>query len=204
MLTPQSGNKVKVFCKIGLQKKESWQLFTFLGRGPQNTGFCRYGSEQSGQIHNFPLDKIYELIQMPTEALDEFGRANIEELEKLIRSACQRLLREDQQPESITVDSTDSIINVLPELTVQPSIIEVKSIGAIAEVAGWSVLRWVRSTGNYDNPPDVDEVPVGEARNNIDTALIVANELFAISMNGFRDTYCDQKMAEEFKDEPGN
>jgi hypothetical protein len=71
-------------------------------------------------------------------------------------------------------------------------------------VAGWGVLRWVRSTGNYDNPPDVDEVPVGEARNNIDTALVVANELFAISMNGFRDNYCDQKMAEEYKNEPDN
>lgn len=47
-------------------------------------------------------------------------------------------------------------------VTLDPCVMEVKSIGRIKQIGGYTVTGWHSTGGNYMEPPDIDDVPFGE------------------------------------------
>lgn len=195
----RQGEQVKVYIKRGLQVEPSWQIMTFQKKDGYN--YVVSSGNYDPQLHAVSEEHIAKWAPLPMEQLDAFGKQHIKELFELIQRAAAELLNPSWKV-TVSLNEEDYIINIMDgEITVQPEVIESRSILGFRECAGWGVSRWRPTLGNRYEPPDVEEINAGQARDKFSAASLAISTIFMGHAENFFQFESDNEYASAFDDE---
>lgn len=118
-----------------------------------------------------PRRMLKVFYQMSDEDFEQFHADMLSTVHGFAKHVFQEMLP------GVAVDIQDGIINA-DGFTLEPCIVEVRSISTIREVAGWSVSAWSYSHGDRDTPPDVDQISLGEFVSYYSAVIRLAEAVF--------------------------
>lgn len=193
----KSKETVIAYVKLGRQTKASNQVVTFE----------RYSHDREtinvscGNTNTWvPTNDVYKFIQIKPKEVDDFGKANLDALIKLIQDAAVATLNEDMK---INVDRESMIITLCGgALTIQPSIVETKRIGTITEVPGWSILEWRHLPATQDEPEDATDYCVAKAANNWIAAREAIKAIFDLTQRNYWEHLGEIEFAKQLEQDP--
>lgn len=125
----------------------------------------------------------------PYESLDDekviqYGRENIGKLIETIKKALTALM--PQFVDSVKQDDKEPhVILYNGGITVEPVAVEVESINGFKDFCGWSVTVWHDIPATRDDPPDVTDAHVGNARSVHSAAALACDTLYKCHANDY-------------------
>jgi len=142
----------------------------------------------------FPRYKLYVFQELSYEDFDNWVDENFPKVYELAKEVFAKML-----PEVVlTHESSDASIKAGGYgITLDPCIMEVRSIGRVKQIGGYSVSRWVGTCGSYMEPPDVDQDEMGQYSDSYSAVCKFAEAVFGEKIRGYFDAK-DAKAEDEY------
>lgn len=211
----KKGDKVKVFCRLGVQKKESWQVATVtdLG-GPGQEEFVTV-LFRSGQTLCATDDLVRHYKPIDGNVVDKFAADTLESLKKYLDDALPKLfphknysvhadsdeptilyLRENAKA-AVLGTSNDAPIQIETGLSLMPGFKEIEGILGFEEVPAWGVYGEKYYPGSLHEPPSSEPMLLKDFRTAIQAAAFVCEKLYALDAEPYWENVSyDKEMVE--------
>lgn len=175
------GDKIKALVQIGLMKKPQWLQGTLVEQGVVNVNGNRL-SLDTGKI------MLWEPVEWKDgycQELDQFAEENWESLKEIVTEGMKYFFPK----EKVRFDDNEKIVYACGDaLSIGPGITEIKSIARFKQVPTWIVTEYRTMYYGYMQPPDVDEIEVGQSRSSLGAARILIDYIWKYQAESFWDS----------------
>lgn len=124
----------------------------------------------NNELHVCPISSIKKFASLPEETFKKEVQEKLPVLLKKINDALNHLLRPSLMlkfsPTTHYANNNcylneDTITTSDERVIVEPEIIQIKSMGLIREVTGWTVKEVIYNYGSFDEPDNYEQIKVG-------------------------------------------
>lgn len=172
------GDKIKAFVQIGLMKEPRWIRGTLVEQGIAEVNGNRLTLEP-GKI------MLWEQLEWKDgvcPAVDNFAEENWEDLKEYVAKGMKEFFPE----ENYRFDDKEKIVYACDDnITIGADIQEIKSIARFFEVPTWTVTEYRTAYYGHLQPPDVDEISLGESRSSLGAAKILVDAIWKEKSGAF-------------------
>jgi hypothetical protein len=172
------GDKVKAFVQIGLMKKPEWVKGTLVEEGVVNVS----GNRLSLEPGNIKLWETLEWKDGTCSELDSFAEENWESLKEHVSEGMKHFFPDV----SLRFDDEERIVYACDDgISIGAGVTEIKTIARFKEVPVWMVNEYHTFYYGRMQPPDVDEVCVGESASSWKAARILLDAIWKMRADAF-------------------
>lgn len=198
------GQKVKVDIVRGGEDIALWQPAKLLKitRGDNPICEVQFGEpDKVGYfVDNVPLRSVREFRELTwidgeCSEINEMVERDVPNIVKSLTNALVKLLPD--QP--FAVESNTVIVAYNGSLTMEPVVIETRTIGAFVERPGWSVTVWRQHPATRNQPEDVSDCVVGQYLNYGQAVQKFIETLFLMLSEDYWNNQADLWMVEQWE-----
>lgn len=172
------GDKIKALVQIGLMKEPRWLRGTLVEQGIAEVNGNRLSLEPGKIMLWEPLEWVDGICP----AIEDFAEDNWEGLKEYVAKGMKEFFPE----ENYRFDDRERIVYACDDnISIGAGLTEVKSIGRFFEVPTWTVTEYRTQYYGRMQPPDVDEVLLGESRSSIGAARILVDAIWKARNDSF-------------------
>jgi hypothetical protein len=146
----------------------------------------------------FPRHDLYVFHELSYEDFDNWVDENFPNVYELAKEVFAKMLPEVVLKYHPHESSDASIEADGYGITLDPCVMEVRSIGRVKQIGGYSVSRWFRSGGSYMEPPEVDQDELGEYSSSHSAVCRFAEAVFGEKIRGYFDAKAEEEYAKEY------
>jgi hypothetical protein len=169
--------------KIKVKINNKWRIAKLLNENVFQDEFCVEINEPGMVGHNIIVvtsDKVKRY-----ETLDEDTDLSKEEWDK-VKASVEKALSSLMPGQTVELKD-NSLFGYYGSVSLDPSIVEVESIGLFKEMRGWSVNVYKYFNGSRLDPPDVDVVTVFSHINLNSAISEFIKKIFELANNDYWD-----------------
>lgn len=146
----------------------------------------------------FPRHDLYVFQEMSFEDFDIWVEENLPKVYELAKEVFAKMLPEVVLKYHPHESSDASIEADGYGITLDPCIMEVRSIGRVKQISGYSVSRWFSTGGSYMEPPDVDQDEMGQYSASYSAVCKFAEAVFGEKVRAYFDAKAEDQYAKEY------
>lgn len=181
------GDKIKAFCKIGLMRRPEWVVGTFVGREGDKVVVSIHNQTHSLESREVKEWKPLTFKNGVCKEAEEFQQQNWDDLKVVISRALEHFF-----PKTNPVfNDEEKTIHFDDDVVVGPGVIETESIVRFFERPCWTVTAYHTFSYSHLQPPDVDEINLGDSTTNIGITRILIDALWRIKSEPYWDNQTD-------------
>ena len=203
----QAGQSVKINtgAKTPLNGEDYWETAKFLGWWNQADQICEVQigePEKVGYrvihihrhfVREFRQLEIDENGECP--AINEMVQRDIPKISESLTNALAKLLPNTP----FAIESNTVVVAYNGSLTMEPVIVETRSIGAFIESPGWSVTVWRQHPATRNQPEDVSDCVVGKYTHYGQAVQKFIETLFLMQSEDYWDNQADLALIEQWE-----
>lgn len=146
----------------------------------------------------FPRHDLYVFHSLSQDDFDNWVDENFPKLYEFAKEVFAKMLPDVSLKYHTHGPNDASIEADYYGITLDPCIMEVRSIGRIKEICGYSVSAWTSSAGSRWEPPDVDNVELGQYRDHYNAVRGFAEAVFGEKVRAYFDAKAEDEYAKEY------
>lgn len=186
------GDKIKAFCKIGLMRKPAWVTGKFVRRDEDLSVVSIHDQNHSLEFRHVKEWKPLSFVDGECKEIKEFAENNWDDLKEIVSSSLHHFFPQmnpvfNDEEKTITFDE---------DLVVGTGVMQSESIVRFEEHPCWTVTMYQQLSYSYLQPPDVDEINLGESRTNIGIAKILIDAIWRIRSEPYWESLSEKNWAE--------
>lgn len=187
---------VKAFAQVGLMKKPSWLRGELVSRDENNATVIVYGNTLVLENHKVKEWERLKFVDGVCEKLTEFQDQNWDQL----KDHCKNMVAKFLPEIVLNFDDQEKIVTVDDDIQIMGGVIEQESIARFFEIPVWTVTQFCTRYYGRMQPPDVDEIDLGNSRSSLGAARILVESIIRNRLDQYCEAITDDELVRSFND----
>lgn len=150
----------------------------------------------------FPRRQLSVLTELSMEDFDKWVNENLPTVYERAKEVFAKMLPDVTLNFRPHTRMSDGCIEAYGMgITLDPCIVEIRSIGRIREIGGYTVSRWHYDSGDYNTPPESDQEELGQFSHANSAIFRFAEAVFGEKVSGWFYAQADNEYAQSLIEE---